>query len=444
MPERCEALADFAPVMRALDEHTRATGAAPRLVSGWEPDDPAIAPPAMLARTLQAIRPRLDRYAYSRDFAEARELAATILRDDIHLGAETLAAERIAIASSSSQALFLALLALADRGVHWAVIAAPVYHAVVAMCHRAGMATTVIPACDIATGALDVPRLAAAAQRGPSVVIVTNPAYSVGVEYAPADLEALCAALPAHATLLLDETRLGLHWRRPEPWPALRLPTRALIVRSPSKLFWLNGLKMALLIGPSGIVRQAERIGEMLLGSVAGNAEAVALEYLYAWQMWHDESYQVSLSRSVLTDDGPLSIFDGERVVGEANTVDESLLAWRAGVVAALQRNLLAVERLLHGSDFRLSPVDSGPYALAYAPRQAVADLDCRRIAREHGILVMTSHYFYHQHPEWTGFRINLAAGVDHVCGVGDLSILFAPRACLQKGASMKACIAMK
>ncbi len=38
---------------------------------------------------------------------------------------------------------------------------------------------------------------------------------------------------------------------------------------------------------------------------------------------------------------------------------------------------------------------------------------DSYQAAQEHGVLLMTSQYFGHHHPNWSGFRLNLCGSLD-------------------------------
>ncbi|MFI5273579.1 MAG: aminotransferase class I/II-fold pyridoxal phosphate-dependent enzyme, partial [Ktedonobacterales bacterium] len=320
---------DFACVVDALCGFRARTGEAPLMLGGWEAEDPTIAPPAPLVAALQAIPPRLGGYTFARDLGRARERAAALFAPDVTIGGEPPTRDTVALLQNGTQGLLLALAALKEHGVRRVVIAAPCYFAAVEVCRQLGLRTEVVPAADYLTGTLDLDRLAAQAGRSHSALLLTNPAYSLGVEYPAAQLAALYAALPATTFVLLDETRLGLHWQREAPWARAAYPARALVLRSPSKIFFINGLKSGVLFGATDLVRSVERLGEALVGSYQGNAEAVALAYLLAWQAWRDEVTGAQY--------GPYR-------------------AWRHGVVGALRHNRDALVPVLAARGFVLSP----------------------------------------------------------------------------------------
>jgi len=83
-------------------------------------------------------------------------------------------------------------------------------------------------------------------------------------------------------------------------------------------------------------------------------------------------------------------------------------LRWRCGVIERLQTNLDLARPALERQGFQISPVNSGPYALAARRSHDGDDLDCVRLADERGTLVMSARYFFHEHSGWTGLRLNL------------------------------------
>jgi histidinol-phosphate/aromatic aminotransferase/cobyric acid decarboxylase-like protein len=380
----CTALADdLSLVTEALRAYSQATGLDPLMLGGWDVEDEAISPPALLLERLERITARPRKYTYGKDFTRAKEAAARLFCDAVRLGGEPLGAENVAVLQNSSQGLLLALTALRGQGVRRVVVAAPVYFAAVHICHHLGLEVELVPAADFLTGALDVPRLARALRGGQAALLLTNPTYSLGTEYSQQQLQELFDALPEETWLLLDETRLGLPWRHDLPWYRGRFPARTLVLRSPSKIFLLNGLKTSFLFGPAPLLREMERVSEALVGSGAGNAEAVALAYLDAWDAWRQEQQAERI--------GPMR-------------------AWKRSLVQRLRAHYAAAEALLAPAGFQLSPVESGPYVLASIERERWPGLDSVALAREQGVLLMTSEYFYHFSPRWLGFRL-------HLCG---------------------------
>lgn len=381
-------LHDFEQVTSAVREYCRTTGESPLPLGGWEVADTAISPPSWLMKRICASKAQPEGYAYPKDFQRARSKAAELFGKQMCFGNGPLTAENVAVMPNSSQALLLALTALREQGMRHVVVAAPCYFATLHICHHLGLDVTLVPAANYLTGALDIPAIAQALDRQKSVLIVTNPAYSLGVSYTPAQLSRLFAILPSRSFLLLDETRLGLNWEDESPWYAAEYPARTLVVRSPSKIFMLNGVKTSFLLGTPELLRASERIGESLLGSVVGNAESIALTYLAAWQEWSDGVSRGRTSR---------------------------VRPWRAAVISALRRNLDCLSQQLAEHGFSISPIDSGPYALAALPRDRWQGFDSIAFARETGVMLMSSEYFYHEHPEWIGFRLNLCGASDQM-----------------------------
>lgn len=374
---------DLSSVTEALRAYSQATGLDPLMLGGWDVEDEAISPPALLLERLERIRARPRKYTYGKDFFQAKETTAHLFRDAMRLGGVSLQPDNVAVLQNSSQGLLLALTALRAQGVRRVVVAAPVYFAAIHICCHLGLEVELIPAADYLTGALDVPCLARALRGASAALLLTNPTYSLGTEYSARQLQELFAALPEEAWLLLDETRLGLPWWHDLPWYRGNFPARTLVLRSPSKVFLLNGLKTSFLFGPAPLLREIERVSEALVGSGAGNAEAVALAYLEAWAAWMQECQVGHI--------GPMR-------------------TWKRALVQRLRAHYAAAEALLAPAGFRLSVVESGPYVLAAIERERWPGLDSVAVAREQGVLLMTSEYFYHDSPRWLGFRL-------HLCG---------------------------
>jgi histidinol-phosphate/aromatic aminotransferase/cobyric acid decarboxylase-like protein len=373
---------DLAPIVAVVQEFERRTGRRAIHLGGWEADDPRIGPPPFVTECLATIPPRPGCYAYPREFDRAREYAAEVFGPTLRFDGTSAQAEHFAFPANSTQGIFLILATCRDMGIAHVVIGSPCYYTAVEACRHLGLRVTIVPTQEYLNGALDLAGIVQAASQERSLVFITNPAYSLGVEYAPADLAALAAALPAGTLLMLDETRLGLHWERATPWAALDLPADTIILRSPSKLFFLNGQKSSILCGPADLMRRVERLGEILVGSGAGNGEAIALCYLGALAAWQSEA---------------------------TTGIPGPMLQWKRGVIAAMRDHLATHRRWLAPAGFDLSPVASGPYALAARQASPLSARDCQHIAHRFGVMLASSETFYHDHAAWQGFRLNLA-----------------------------------
>jgi histidinol-phosphate/aromatic aminotransferase/cobyric acid decarboxylase-like protein len=388
LPTQTTDSAGFTTVLAALDQYTGTTGQASLALGGWEAEDPGILPPGCLVESLSQISTCLSGYTYMRELGTAKRYAAELFASSIRMDGQMPTPEHIAILPNSTQALLLTLAVLKDRGVRQVVVAAPSYFAVAEASRHLGLALTIVPAADFITGAFDIEAIVASMRRQKSVLIVTNPTYSIGVEYDWPSLRQLVAALPDESLVVLDETRLGLNWNDEAPWYGAGYPGRVVVIRSPSKIFFINGLKTSVILAAPDIIRSIEHTSEGLLGSVSGVAEPVALAFLACWRQWVVELQSQEV--------GPLR-------------------RWRREVVAGFRRNHKAAARHLLPRGFTLSPVASGPYLLACRARDEHVRLDSCAIARTLGVLMMDSSYFFHQHSCWMGFRVNLSSRPEHI-----------------------------
>ncbi|HEX8035879.1 MAG TPA: pyridoxal phosphate-dependent aminotransferase [Ktedonobacterales bacterium] len=378
---RTPAKVSFPDLMAALDGYLRDTGQQPMMLGGWDVEDAAIHPPATLEARLCSIVERPHRYTYTKDFLHARERAAQIFARSMSFDGRPLQPENVSILHNSTQGLLLALAALKEQDIRRVVVATPVYFAAIETCRLLGIDAVLVPAAEYLTGTLDLDRLLSELRVPHSALLLTNPAYSLGVQHPPESLSSLFAALPRETWVLLDESRLGLHWHDPSPWYSASFPERTLVLRSPSKVFFTNGLKTSLLFGPSTVLRSIERLADVLVGSAPGNAEFVALAYLDAWNDWEAEAR--------MRQHGPFQ-------------------AWRAQVVAQLRANLGRIQPDLDQYGLLCSPIDSGPHLLAALPHAHEHRVDPIELARHEGVHVMMSSHFFHESDAWSGFRINL------------------------------------
>ena len=378
----------FAELTAALEEYRSDTGRQPDMLGGWDVEDPAIQPPAMLEARLSSIPARPRGYAYTRHFLHARERAAQVFASSISFDGHPLQSTNVSVLHNSTQGLTLALAALKEQGIRQIVVATPVYFAAIEACQTLGMDVVLVPAADYLTGTLDLDRLLSALRVSHSALLLTNPAYCVGVQHKPDTLCELFAAMPRETWVLLDESRLGLHWHDPSPWYASSFPERTLVLRSPSKIFFTNGLKTSMLFGPPALMRGVERIADVLVGSAPGNAELVTLAYLDAWSDWDTEAR--------MHQHGPFQI-------------------WRSQVVAQLQANLAHIQPYLEHCKIACSPIHSGPHMLAAIPHSHAHRLDPMQLARQDGIQLMMSSHFFHESDVWSGFRINLSGDATRI-----------------------------
>jgi aspartate/methionine/tyrosine aminotransferase len=379
---------DFTAILCALEEFTGTTGKAPLALGGWEADDPEVLPPASLVESLSDIPARLSGYTYMRELGDAKRYAAELFAYGIRMDGQLPSPEHIAILPNSTQALLLTLAVLKDQGVRHVVVAAPSYFAAVEASRHLGLGLTIVPAADFVTGAFDIEAIVAAMRQQRSVLIITNPNYSIGVEYDWPRLSLLVSELPEGSQVVLDETRLGLNWNDEAPWYCADYPDRVVVIRSPSKIFFVNGQKTSVILGVPDIIRSLEQTSEGLLGSMSGVAEPVALAFLACWRQWVDEleRHEVGLLRQ-----------------------------WRRTVIACFRRNYQVAAQYLHHRGFTLSPVASGPYLLACRAQNEHVRLDSYAIARTLGVLMMDSSYFFHQHSCWMAFRVNLSSRQEHI-----------------------------
>jgi hypothetical protein len=239
-----------------------------------------------------------------------------------------------------------------------------------------------IPANTFYTADISFDQLKLRVQGTRQAVLLTNPAYGVGVERSVNDYERLFSAVPDGNMVLCDETSLGLSWDNLRPWSPIDLPNHVCLLRSPSKLFLLNGRKSSFLVASSSLVQYIESIAEYLVGSIDGNTQEEAITYFQAISEWQAEVDSGS--------DGPWK-------------------AWKYGIIQRLRSNLLMVGNVLRDSGFQLSPINSGYYVLAGQAEERFKCANSLDILQSFGVVYTWSDGFGHVDPSTKAFRVNLA-----------------------------------
>jgi len=372
---------DLLVVLNALEDYVRRTRQPRILLSGWTVEDQNLQPPPSLVAKFRQLPLHLGKYAQVARCFEAKAQATALLRRYLTLAGQPITPAQVAVLPSGSNGLLLTLLYLRNQGVRKLYASSPNYFATFEICRQIGLPIEILPAQDFLTCRLDYDRIASTLSAPDTALIVTNPTYSVGVEYGPAALNELCAAIPAHAYVVFDEIYLGLNWGTyATPWYQYDFPPRTILLRSPSKSFLMYGAKLCFMIAPHEAIQHAETLSEFL-SSVPGNFEALALAYIQAFLDWDAEIRR--------------------QEIGEFRQ-------WKAATIACLTGNLNRLNPWLDRLGLQRSPINSGPYLTVAAPRARFNGFDPVALAGQQGVLCMTSDHYYHDDPGLFGFRLNL------------------------------------
>lgn len=371
---------DLLLVLKALHTYRQRTHKKSILLGGWVIEDPALSPPGLLVESLSHLPTNLMKYADVSWCFEAKNRAADLFSRYIRFDGQMLTSPQIAVLPSGSNGLLLTLTFLRDHGVRTLYVSSPNYFATFQAGAHLGLRVEILPPRDFLSCQLDYDRIAQALQTPNSAFILSNPAYSVGVEYTPQELDQLFAVVPEETYVVLDEVYLGLHWMNEAPWYQYDFPSRVIILRSPSKIFLLYGVKLCFLIAPIEVIQYVEMLAEFL-SSVPGNFEEMVLAYIQALSTWDQEIRQ--------------------HEVGEFRQ-------WKAHTIGCFTRNLHQVVPILEEFDFRRAPINSGPYVTVATEHERLNGFDPVALAHQKGVLFMTSHHYFHEDPRWIGFRMNL------------------------------------
>ena len=355
----------------------------PIWISGWNVEDEKIDPPSLLKKRFKDVSPKLEKYAYINEAYKAKEYIAHSLKRFLTIQGNPLQDSNIAIIPSGTQGLLLILTAFRDLfGMERLIVVAPGYFAFTSIGEHLGIESTVIPSNDFFNASIPFERLKTEANQGRQGIVLTNPAYGLGIERQKNEYDTLFQIISSNTQILLDETSLGLSWDNRGPWDQIDVPKNVTILRSPSKLFLMHGCKSSFIVGSPTIIRYIENIAEFLVGSVSGNIQDDAVTYMEAILEWQ----------------------------GEIDSLKEGIWKkWKQTIVKRLQDNLFTIKNILEDAGFQLSPINSSYYVLAGQSRDHFKELSSIEILMACGVVYTWSDGFCHVSPSLKAFRANLA-----------------------------------
>lgn len=354
-------------------------------LGGWEVDAPELRPPPPLRHRLRHRSSRApERYAFVSDCRRAKHGAADILGRQVTFDGAPLSPDNVAILPSSSQAILLVLSALQGvLSIHNLVVTGPVYFSTIGVSRCLRISCHHAPAADLLSPTPAADDLAKDCRRRRAALFLTNPAYGVGVRIPEERLRHLLETIPQNIPIVLDEALQGLDWTPNRLWSALDLPPNAVVIRSPSKLFFMNGRKCSIVVAAPSLVRQIEHLADVLIGGIHSDLEDDCLVYLSALAAWFEE---------------------------HRSGIAGNFSRWHQRLVARLEKNRLSLVPIFRSVGFELSRVDSGYYSIACRTSCVRPSLDAMAVLRETGVVLTESKYIFHENDRQVALRVNLGA----------------------------------
>jgi aspartate/methionine/tyrosine aminotransferase len=267
-------------------------------------------------------------------------------------------------------------------------VVAPGYFAFTSIAEHLKIESSIIPSDDFFKASIPFEQLKTEANQSKQGIVLTNPAYGVGIERHNKEYQTLFQLLSSQTPILLDETSLGLSWDNRGPWDMIDIPENVVILRSPSKLFLMHGRKFSFIVASPSIVRYIESIAEYLIGSVSGNIQEDAMTYMTAITEWQNEIDSLK---------------------------DGMWMRWKQTIVNRIQYNLSTVRDILEVAGFQLSLINSAYYVLVGKPKDQFKEVDSIDILKLCGVVYTWSDGFCHISPSLRAFRTNLAGNPLHV-----------------------------
>jgi aspartate/methionine/tyrosine aminotransferase len=361
----------------------------PIWISGWNVEDEKISPPLFLKDRFKKLPLELVQYAFINEAYKAKESTANSLRHIITIQGNPVQASNIAIVPSGTQGLLLILTTFRDLlEIRRLIVVAPGYFAFTSIAEHLKIESSIIPSDDFFKASIPFEQLKTEANQSKQGIVLTNPAYGVGIERHNKEYQTLFQLLSSQTPILLDETSLGLSWDNRGPWDMIDIPENVVILRSPSKLFLMHGRKFSFIVASPSIVRYIESIAEYLIGSVSGNIQEDAMTYMTAITEWQNEIDSLK---------------------------DGMWMRWKQTIVNRIQYNLSTVRDILEVAGFQLSLINSAYYVLVGKPKDQFKEVDSIDILKLCGVVYTWSDGFCHISPSLRAFRTNLAGNPLHV-----------------------------
>jgi len=256
---------DVSWILELEAEYEKAHGRAPICLSRWDTSD-ALSYPTLLIEVACRETGGAFRYHYSHELLNLKELVANYVMNSMEY-VDEINTKNVAILSSATASLFLILLSLKRHGLKKGLSCRPIYWSIRQNCSDLGLQLELLDCYSRNNYLIPwnefVQRIRSEKY---DFVILTNPIYSVGLEIDSQYISALQQSCKDAGSLLIIDEAFHMPW-----FPTPRLPTYSqdmIVVRSPTKKLFANGLKIAHVVGPQEIINDIEKLSEPVIGGL--------------------------------------------------------------------------------------------------------------------------------------------------------------------------------
>jgi N-succinyldiaminopimelate aminotransferase len=237
-------------------------------------------PPEVLAAAIAAVNSRLNQYAPGLGMRSVREAIAA--HAERFYGLKIDPGAEVVVTSGATEAIFAAILGLADAGDE-AIVFQPVYDTYVPNMIMAG----VVPRYVTLRGdgwSFDREELARAFSARTRLIILNSPHNPTGKVYSREELTTIAGLCQRHDVVAVcDEVYEHIIFDGRSHTPLATLPgmaERTLTISSLGKTFSVTGWKVGWAVGPARLVTAVNRAHQFITFSVASPLQAAAVTAL--------------------------------------------------------------------------------------------------------------------------------------------------------------------
>jgi len=249
-------------------EFSKERGFDPDLMSDWEPDTKGFKLPEKLVRKALRYNELNFRYHFLYALKPIKEKVARYY-NKLHTYSEELGKSNIAIVPSVTNALYLMLSSFKKKGLIRGLGVRPIYFSIRDACSDLNINLDFIDSYSNNDYVANLEEIIQKLQSGPyNFFILTNPVYCAGMQLNSlyiAEIQKVC--IEKNVLLVMDEAFI-MPWGKGAKNYKGYSTTQTIVIRSPMKALFINGLKVGTLTGPSWLVSDIESNSTHVIGGI--------------------------------------------------------------------------------------------------------------------------------------------------------------------------------
>src|SRR3989338_3346969 len=249
-------------------EFSKERGIDPDLISDWEPDTKNFKFPEKLVHESLLYNELNFHYHFLYALKPIKEKVANYY-NELNTYSEKLDTDGIAIVPGITSALYLTLLAFKKKGLTKGLGVRPIYFSIRDTCNDLSINLDLIDSYSNEAYVANLEEIIQKLQDGSyDFFILTNPVYCAGMQLDPsyiAEIQRVCTE--RNVLLVMDEAFI-IPWGKGAKNFKSYSTTQTVVIRSPMKALFINGLKVATVTGPTWLIGDIEGNSTHVLGSI--------------------------------------------------------------------------------------------------------------------------------------------------------------------------------